>query len=102
MIIAITRKNPICDPRNRVGTLAVAPNMGCNMSDNERRHLAAEFTATAQLITDLNIRTHILALAQKWLDLAERGSGELKNLEQTIYLRDIRTRIGQELRTTYD
>jgi hypothetical protein len=75
------------------------------MSDDrsrEQRHLAAEFMATAQLITDSNIRAYILALAQKWLDLAEGGSGQLEDLEQATCLRNIRIRIGQELRATYD
>jgi hypothetical protein len=45
-------------------------------SSRERRRLAAELVGTARLITDSKIRASILALAQKWLDLAERGLSE--------------------------
>jgi hypothetical protein len=68
----------------------------------ERRHLAAEFMATAKLISDSNIRTSIVALAQKWLDLAERGSGEPESSSRVVRLRAIQTSIGQELRAEYE
>jgi hypothetical protein len=67
----------------------------------ERRRLAAEFMATAKLITDSKIRASILALAQKWLDLAERGLSQ-QEADRAACLRDIQTKIGQELRATYD
>jgi hypothetical protein len=68
----------------------------------ERRRLAAEFMATAKLITDSKIRASILALARKWLDLAERGSSQQEALDRAACLRDIQTKIGQELRATYN
>jgi hypothetical protein len=68
----------------------------------ERRRLAAEFMATAKLITDSKIRASILALARKWLDLAERGSSQQEALDRVACLHDIQTKIGQELRATYD
>jgi hypothetical protein len=68
----------------------------------EQRRLAAEFMATAKLITDSKIRASILALARKWLDLAERGSSQQEALDRAACLRDIQTTIGQELRATYD
>ena len=67
----------------------------------ERRRLAAEFMATAQLITDSKIRASILALAQKWLDLAERGLSQ-QEADRAVCLRDIQTKIGQELRAQYE
>ena len=57
--------------------------------------------ATAKLITDSKIRASILALAQKWLDLAERGLSQ-QEADRAACLRDIQTKIGQELRATYD
>jgi hypothetical protein len=68
----------------------------------ERRHLAAEFFATARLITDSNIRSSIVALAQKWLDLADRESGQPEALDRAACLRDLQTKIGQELRAQYN
>ena len=68
---------------------------------SEQRRLAAEFMATARLITDSNIRASILALAQKWLDLAERGLSQ-QEADRAACLRNIQTKIGQELQATYD
>ena len=67
----------------------------------ERRRLAAEFMATAKLITDSKIRASILSLAQKWLDLAERGLSQ-QEADRAACLRDIQTKIGQELQATYE
>src|ERR1700730_7961738 len=67
----------------------------------ERRRLAAEFMATAKLITDSKIRASLLALAQKWLDLAERGLSQ-QEADRAACLRGIQTKIGQELRANYD
>ena len=58
--------------------------------------------ATAKLITDSKIRASILALARKWLDLAERGSSQQEALDRAACLRDIQTKIGQELREQYE
>ena len=69
---------------------------------SEQRRLAAEFMATARLITDSNIRASILALAEKWLDLAKRGSGQPEALDRAACLRDLQTKIGQRLRANYD
>ena len=71
-------------------------------SSRERRRLAAEFMATARLITDSKIRASILALAQKWLDLADRGLSQQEALDRAACLRDLQTKIGQELRAQYD
>jgi hypothetical protein len=68
----------------------------------ERRHLAAELTATARLITEPNIRSSIIALAQKWLDLAERGSGQPETLDRAASLRAIQTDIARALRAQYE
>jgi hypothetical protein len=68
----------------------------------EQRRLAIEFMATARSITDSNIRASILALAQKWLDLAQRGSVQPEALDRAACLRDIQTKIGQQLRANYD
>src|ERR1700730_19229602 len=69
---------------------------------SEQRRLAAEFMATARLITDSNIRASILALAEKWLDRAKRGSGQPEALDRAACLRDLQTKIGQRLRANYD
>ena len=68
----------------------------------EQRRLAVQFMATARLITDANIRASILALAQKWLDFAERGSDRPEAFDRAACLRDIQTKIGQQLRANYD
>jgi hypothetical protein len=68
----------------------------------EQKRLAAEFLATARLITDSNIRASILALAQKWLDLAESRAGQPEALARAACLRAIQTKIGKELRAQYD
>src|SRR5258708_3109302 len=67
-----------------------------------QRRLAIEFMATARLITDSNIRTSILALAEKWLDRAERGSTQPEDFDRAACLRDIQTKIGQAFRAKYD
>jgi hypothetical protein len=75
------------------------------MSDDrsrEQRRLAAELLATARLITDSNIRASILALAQKWFDLADCEPGQPEALARGACLRAIRNKIGQELRAQYD
>ena len=69
---------------------------------SEQRRLAAEFMATARLITDSNIRASILALAEKWLDLAKRGSGQPEALDRAACLRDLQITIGQQLRAQYE
>jgi hypothetical protein len=68
----------------------------------EQRRRAVEFMATARLITESNIRASILALAQKCLDRAERGSGEPGHLDRAACIRDIQTKIGQALRANYE
>jgi hypothetical protein len=68
----------------------------------EQRRVAAEFMATASLITDSNIRASILALAEKWLDLAKRGTDQPEALDRAACLRKIQTKIGQQLRANYD
>jgi hypothetical protein len=68
----------------------------------EQRRLAVEFMATARLITDSNIRASILALAQKWLDLAIRASNQPEAFDRAACLRDIQKNIGQRLRANYD
>jgi hypothetical protein len=68
----------------------------------EQRRLAAELLATARLITDSNIRASILALAQKWLDLAESEAGQPEAFARAACLCAIQTKIGQELRAKYD
>jgi hypothetical protein len=69
---------------------------------HEQRRLAAEFMVIARLIADSNIRASILALAQKWFDLAERGSGEPEHLDRAACIRDIQTKVGQVLRASYE
>ena len=68
----------------------------------ERRHLAVELMATARLITDARIRTTILALGEKWLDLAEGGLGDQETRYRTEGLRALQMKIGEELRTDCD
>jgi hypothetical protein len=69
---------------------------------HEQRRLAAEFMVIARLIADSNIRASILAPAQKWFDLAERGSCEPEHLDRAACIRDIQTKIGQVLRASYE
>jgi hypothetical protein len=64
----------------------------------ERRQLAAECFGLAQQIADPHLRASLVAMAQTWLDLAERGPQ--KHDEAT--LRAIRVNIGKELRAQYE
>jgi hypothetical protein len=66
----------------------------------ERRRLAAECLALAKDISDADVRAFLLAMAQKWLDLAEID--ERDNWERVLRLRAIQTEIGQALRAEYD
>ena len=67
----------------------------------EQRKLAAEFTATARLVIDTNIRCSLLALAQKWFDIAEREPDHPNAPDRDQCLRDVQTKIGEELRAQY-
>ena len=73
------------------------------MPDNpshKRRELAAQCLAFAEQTSDLNVRAKLVAMAQKWLDLAndEFGSHELDAWNKTFYHRAIQTKIGKEFR----
>ena len=73
------------------------------MPDNpsrKRRELAAQCFAFAEQTSDLNVRAKLVAMAQKWLDLAndEFGSHELDAWNKTFYHRAVQTEIGQGLR----
>jgi hypothetical protein len=70
----------------------------------KRRWFAAECLALAKQSSDLKVRASLLAMAQKWLDLAndEFVSHELNAWNKTFYHRAIQTKIGQGLRAQYD
>jgi hypothetical protein len=67
----------------------------------EQRRLAAEFAATARLVLDANIRCSLLALAQKWLDIAEREPDHPNAFNREECFRDVQMKIGKELRAQY-
>jgi hypothetical protein len=72
------------------------------MSDDrsrERRRLAAECLALAKDTSDTDVRAFLLAMAQKWLDMAEQD--EHDNWDKVIRLRAIQTEIGRALRANY-
>jgi hypothetical protein len=78
------------------------------MPDNpscKRRELAAQCLAFAQHTSDLNVRAKLIAMAQKWLELAnyECGSHEPdawnKNLLSSRHP-NIQTKVGQEFLST--
>jgi hypothetical protein len=67
------------------------------MPDNpsrKRRELAAQCLALAEQTYDLNVRAKLVAMAQKWLDLANDkfGSHELDAWNKTFYHRAIQTK----------
>jgi hypothetical protein len=77
------------------------------MPDNpsrKRRELAAQCLALAEQISDVNVRAKLVAMAQKWLDLAndEFGSHELDAWNKTFYHRAIQTKIREEHRAQYE
>jgi hypothetical protein len=65
-----------------------------------RRQLAEDCLALAKQSSDSKVRASLLAMAQKWLDLAndESGSHELDAWNKTFYHRAIQTKIGKEFR----
>jgi trans-aconitate methyltransferase len=67
---------------------------------HRRRELAAQCLTFAEQTSDLNVRAKLVAMAQKWLDLAddEFGSHELDAWNKTFYHRAIQTKIGQTFR----
>jgi hypothetical protein len=62
-------------------------------SSRKRRELAARCLALAEQTSDLNVRAKLVAMAQKWLDLAndEFGSHELDAWNKTFYHRATQT-----------
>jgi hypothetical protein len=71
------------------------------MPDNpshKRRELAAQCLAFAEQTSDLNVRAKLVAMAQKWLDLANDEFGSHEELDawnKTFYDRVVQTKIGQ-------
>jgi hypothetical protein len=74
------------------------------MPDNpshKRRELAAQCLAFAEQTSDLNVRAKLVAMAQKWLDLANDEFGSHEELDawnKTFYHRAVQTKIGQAFR----
>jgi hypothetical protein len=68
----------------------------------KRRELAAQCLAFADQTSDFNLRAKLVAMGQKWLDLAndERGSHELDAWNKTFYHCAIQTKLGQDFRST--
>ena len=66
----------------------------------ERRRLAAECLALAKQADDVRARVSLLAMAQKWLDLAELSEHDAWN--QSLRLRALQAAIGKEVRALYE
>jgi hypothetical protein len=61
----------------------------------EWRRLAAQCLAVAKQTDDVQVRTTLVEMAQRWFELAQRAEQESRNL------RVLQAAIGQELRTLY-
>jgi hypothetical protein len=63
---------------------------------HERRKLAGECFARAQQTSDLNVRAHLLSIAERWLDLAneEFNPAQPNVWKKTFYQRIIQTESG--------
>jgi hypothetical protein len=76
------------------------------MPDNpsrKRREQAARCLALAEQTSDLNVRSKLVAMAQKWLDLANDEFGSHEELDawnKTFYHCAIQTNLGQDFRST--
>jgi hypothetical protein len=66
----------------------------------ELRRFAAECLALAQQISDLGVRTYLLEIAQKRVDLAELGEHDTSN--EALRLRALQTAIGEKLRVQFE
>jgi hypothetical protein len=66
----------------------------------ERRRMAAECLALARQTSDAGIRASLVAMAQKWLDLAELSEHDGRN--ECLRLRALGAAIGQELRHLFE
>jgi hypothetical protein len=64
-----------------------------------RRRLASECLALARDTSDLQIRSSLLDMAQKWLDLAELCEHDAWN--RSLRRRAIQSAIGKELQFLY-
>jgi hypothetical protein len=61
--------------------------------------MAAECLAVAKQTSDSGVRASLVAMAQKWLDLAELSEHDGYN--EALRLRALEAAIGQELRALY-
>jgi hypothetical protein len=61
--------------------------------------MAAECLATAKQTFDAGVRASLVEMAQRYLDLAERG--EYDGWNEALRLRALEAAIGQELRALY-
>ena len=66
----------------------------------ELRRLASECLTLARQTSDPRVRTSLLEMAQKRLDLAELSEHEVWN--EALRLRALQAAIGQELRAQYE
>jgi len=62
--------------------------------------MAAECLALAKQADDVRARVSLLAMAQKWLDLAELSEHDAWN--QSLRLRALQAAIGKEVRALYE
>jgi hypothetical protein len=71
------------------------------MPDNpsrKRRELAARCLALAEQTSDLTVRAKLVAMAQKWLDLANDEFGSHEELDawnKTFYHRAVQTELAK-------
>jgi hypothetical protein len=66
----------------------------------ERRRMAAKCLALARHISDSGVRTSLVEMAQKWLDLAELSGQDGWNETQRLHA--LEEAIGRELRALYE
>jgi hypothetical protein len=66
----------------------------------ERRRLAAECLTIARQTTDVVVRTSLVEMAQRWLELAERS--EYHGWNDALCVRALETAIGEELRARFE
>jgi hypothetical protein len=92
-------KEPWTEPLKEIRANAIFSDSLSADPSRERRRLAVELVATARLVTDARIRTTILALGEKWLDLAD---GHRQSFDRKQGLRALQMEIGQQLLGSLD
>src|ERR1700704_3171118 len=90
------------EPERFTGALLSLPGARASMANDpsrERRRRASQCLELARQTDELNARASLLAIAQKWLDLAEASEHNAWN--EALRARAIQAAIGREVAVMY-